>query len=140
MIESSPIIGRVVSAGGTQLTVDVAKKGDAPSERTIDREALARIERSTGFQSRVGTGALIGAGVGVLAGAGALYVMMEESGEGPFPITLPLWYGAIGTLAGAAVGAAASGERWSTLPSDVRIGLQLGAPSVPLAVGIGVSF
>ena len=138
-LDSSPILGFVVSADGTQLTVDVAKRGEAASERSIDWNALTRIERSHGYQSNTGKGAWTGFGVGVLAGAGLWYLAAGQSGEGPPPLSTPLWYGSLGALLGTIIGSGQSSERWSRLPADAQVGLQLGAPSAPLAVGVSDS-
>jgi hypothetical protein len=109
-------------------------------ERTIDRDALVRIERSGGYQAKTGKYALIGGLLGVAAGTAIGYVAaMGDESAGPL-ITAPITFGVAGTLVGAACGAAAGGERWTEVPTDSKVGLQLGAPSLPLAVGVRVSF
>jgi hypothetical protein len=41
---------------------------------------------------------------------------------------------------GAAIGSSHSFECWHTLSSDDRIGLVIGSPSAPMALGVRVSF
>jgi hypothetical protein len=135
-LSSSPVVGFVVSADGTQLTVDVARRGEAVSEWSIDWDALTRIERFNGYQSNAGKGAWTGLGLGILAGAGFWYLAAQNSGEVVPPLGTPLWYGALGTLGGAIIGSGSTRERWSTLPTNARAGLQLGAPSASFAVGV----
>jgi hypothetical protein len=137
-----PIAGRIARADGSRLTIAVSEETRmAPAdERTIDWQSVTLVERSEGYKSKVGTGALIGGAVGIVVGIAAGYAA-ALGGENASPlITGPLTFGAMGVLAGAGVGAAVSGERWSPLSSDVRVGLQLGAGSTPLAVGIRASF
>jgi hypothetical protein len=130
------VVGFIVSADARQLTVDVANQGEAASEWSIDWEDITRIERRDGYQSNAGKGAWTGLGLGVLAGAGFWYIAAQNSGEVVPPLGAPLWWGAIGTLGGAIIGSGSSRERWSTLPTDARVGLQLGAPSASFAVSV----
>jgi len=134
-LTSSPVVGFVMSADGTQLTVDVARKGEAVSRWSIDWDALTRIERSNGYHSNAGKGAWAGFGLGVLTSAGLWFMAAQNSGEVLPPLSMPLWYGGYGALGGAIIGSGGTSERWSRLPTDARVGLQLGAPSAQLAVG-----
>jgi len=130
--DAFPIIGFIVSADSAALTVDVASEGEPVSERSIGWNALTRIERFNGYQSNTGRGAWTGLGVGVLIGAGSWYLMAQNSGEVVPPLSTPLWYGGLGALTGALIGSGGSHERWSRIPTDPRMGLQLGTPSAPL--------
>jgi hypothetical protein len=136
-LDSSPIVGRILRSDGTQLTVDIAKKSESPAERTIDWNSLSHIERSQGYKSRVGTGVLIGVAFGALVGLGGA---MAGAQDAEALITAPLALAGVGMIAGAAVGAAASGERWSAIPLDARVGLRLGSASMPFAVGIRTTY
>jgi len=140
-ISNSSVVGRLVHADDFRLTLVVSEPtriADAV-EQSIDRQSLALIERSEGYGARIRKGALIGGSLGLVAGVtvGLLAAMGEEDSR-PL-ITGPIVFGAMGVLGGAAIGAA-SGERWTKLPFGVRAGLQVGAPSMPLAVRIRASF
>jgi hypothetical protein len=135
-VASSPVVGFIVSADRAQLTVDVAQRGEAASEWSIDWEAITRIERSNGYQSNTGKGAWTGLGLGVLTGAGLWFLAAQNSGEVVPPLGTPLWYGALGALGGAIIGSGGSRERWSSLPTDARMGLQLSARPAQLAGGV----
>ena len=140
-VDNSSIIGRLVNTDGSQLTLVVSEATRmAPAvERSINRNSLALLERSEGYGSKIRTGALIGGGVGVVAGVTVgLFAAMGAEDSGPM-LTVPIIFGAMGVLGGAAIGAG-GGERWTTLPFDARVGLQVGAPSLPLAVRIRASF
>lgn len=116
------IVGALVGAAVGSAT--------SPSEK---RAALERIEQSDGIQSRVTTGLLLGAGVG--AGMGAVV----NSRHGMDGGAAPLIGAGIGALAGASIAAASAGERRNT-PGETEVNLQLGTPTLPVAVGVHVSF
>lgn len=137
-----PIIGRLAQADDSLLTIVTSEPTRmAPAEQlTIDRETVTRIEQSSGLNAKTGKYALVGALLGVAAGV-TLGYLAAMGAESPGPLyTLPIVYGVGGTILGAAVGNASSGERWTEVAPDARIGLQIGAPALPLAVGVRASF
>jgi len=119
------------------------------SDRSIDLVTLAHVEFRNGFPSHAGKGAWIGFGVGVLVGVGHS-MFLANSGAIVPPLSLPLSYGSVGAVFGTLIASQKSRERSSHLPPEpqapkvvdppVRVGVQLGAPSVPLTVGVRVSF
>jgi len=135
-VDAFPILGFVVSDDGSRLRLDVAKPGETTSERSIDWEAVTRIERSTGYRSNAGRGAWTGLGLGVLAGAGLWFLAANKSGDTPPPLSTPLWYGGLGALFGTMIGSGSSSERWIRLPLENHAELPLGASSESLAVGV----
>lgn len=134
-IHDSSLVGRLVQADDFHITVVTA----AATEHTIDRPSIALIERSQGTAPNIRKGALVGMSLGALTGLAVGYNgRMKSGGSGPLLIG-PIALGAAGVLIGASIGGA-GGERWTLLPLDARIGLQLGGPSVPFAIGIQASF
>ena len=137
--EPSPITGRIVSADDSAVTV-LLDHSTFPVERTLDWNTLTRIELSKGSRSKSAANAWIGAGIGLIAGVGTGAAITGENppeggGYAVF-ILAPL-----GMCIGALVGAGwKSSESWQALPIDARMGLQLGAPSMPLTVGVQASF
>ena len=108
-------------------------------EQTVDRQTLAMIERSEGYGSKIRTGALIGGSVGLLSGLVVGYLAAFGAENNRPLYTVPIAFTAMGVLGGAAIGAG-GGEQWTMLPFDTQVGLQLGARSMPLAIGLRASF
>jgi hypothetical protein len=104
MVEStgrSSLTGRFVSASDTKLTMNVQQR-DVEIDRSAIRRVYAVKERSRSKWTRNGAvlGLAAGFGIGLLVTAG-------HSGDSNIA---PVGMGAIGTLAGAAVGALSGGK------------------------------
>jgi hypothetical protein len=137
-ISGSPITGRIVSGDDSQVTILASLGGTAARERTIDWDKITRIERSDGSQSNTFSYALGGMGLGVLVGIGSWYIPATYGYQ--LGYSTPCATGILGMLIGAAIGSSHPYECWHTLSSDGRVGLLIGSPSAPMAVGIRVSF
>ena len=140
-IDNASFVGRIAHADDSRLTLVITEPTRmAPAvEQTVDRQTLAMIERSEGYGKKIRNGALIGGSLGLLSGlvVGYLAAFGAEN-NGPL-YTVPIAFTAMGVLGGAAIGAG-GGEQWTMLPFDTQVGLQFGARSIPLAIGLRASF
>lgn len=124
---SWPIVGRVTAANDSQLTIAAVRTGDEDygREHTFDWDAIERVDRSTGWQSGAGKGAVSGAGVGVLLGA-AQFAAAVYGVPSPFvapPVESCFLYGVVGAFMGGSIGASKRTESWT--PAFVASGASL---------------
>ena len=137
-VDNKPMIGRVVYGDPLQLTI--ALDDSAATNRAIAWESLDALERSEGQGSHWRRGAAYGGALGFTTTS--VVVGINDSGGDFGGASLAMIVaGAIGGAAlGAGVGALIHTEKWTSLPLDSRVGLLLGAPSTPFAIGIRTSF
>jgi hypothetical protein len=140
-IDPKPMVGRIVYADPLQFTIAL-DGADSAATRGVPWESLNALERSEGRRSNVGKGAALGglaAFVGTVAAFGIGDQGTNDLGGGAALGGIVL-FSAAGAAIGAGIGALTHSEHWTSLPIDSRVGLQLGAPSMPLALGIRASF
>lgn len=140
--DKAPVIGRLALADDSELVLVTSEQTRmAPAEeRSFDRRSVVLIERSEGYRSKMKTGAIIGGVAGVGFGAFAGWAAAMSNSDQQHLVTGPVVWGGIGLVAGAAVGAAFSKERWRMVPSDSRLGLQVGASANCIAMGVRANF
>jgi hypothetical protein len=143
-IDAKPMVGRVVYGDPLQVTIalDDGTADSAATTRGIGWESINALERSDGQRSRVKTGLAAG-GIAGFAGSVAVLALNDTGTSdlgGGAALGGILLCSAAGAAVGAGIGSLIHTERWTPLPLDSRVGLQLGASSLPFAVGLRVDF